>query len=271
MNTIPILQKAIDIIHEIAADEGGGLAAKHLSLSLGIAPATTYRILRTLAGNDWLRETRRGEFQLAFGLARVTRSYARVEHALSLLRRPLRELTERTGLSAKVSIREGMQVVTALRAESRRPNSISSPIGSRMHLLDSGSVGVSLMARLPKNEVMRILKSTTNAGVAEELVLRKSPPPKRPVTAARLARAIRDSRNVGRPAIDRFGVRRADHCGVAGGFFGRTPATRMPARTQGLRRANADGAKGRWRIFGLSIAVLISSAFSRKLQPSPIW
>ncbi|WP_232767018.1 IclR family transcriptional regulator [Geminisphaera colitermitum] len=173
MNTIPILQKAIDIIHEIAADEGGGLAAKHLSLSLGIAPATTYRILRTLAGNDWLRETRRGEFQLAFGLARVTRSYARVEHALSLLRRPLRELTERTGLSAKVSIREGMQVVTALRAESRRPNSISSPIGSRMHLLDSGSVGVSLMARLPKNEVMRILKSTTNAGVAEELVLRE--------------------------------------------------------------------------------------------------
>lgn len=159
MNTIPILQKTIDIVHEIAADESGGLGAKHLSMTLGIAPATTYRILRTLAKNDWLRETRRGEFQLAFGLARVTRSYARVEHALAQLRRPLQELAECTGLSAKISIREGMHVVTALRAESRRPNSISSRIGSRMHLLESGSVGTCIMARLPKGEVTRILRS----------------------------------------------------------------------------------------------------------------
>jgi DNA-binding IclR family transcriptional regulator len=132
-------------------------------MELDIAPATTYRILRTLVKNNWLRESRRGEFRLAFGLAQVTRSYAHLEHVLGLLQGPLRELSHETGLSAKISIREGLQAVTALRAESRRPNSISSPVGSRMHLMDAGSVGTILLAQLPRPEVLRVLHSAKTA------------------------------------------------------------------------------------------------------------
>ncbi len=159
MNTIPVLQKALDVIHSIAASENGSLGAKQLSMDLCIAPATTYRILRTLVKNNWLRESRRGEFRLAFGLAQVARSYSRLEHTLNLLQNPLQELSNATGLSAKISIREGLQTVTALRAESLRPNSISSPTGSRMHLLDSGSVGIVLLAQLQKSEILRVLHS----------------------------------------------------------------------------------------------------------------
>ncbi|AHF90745.1 transcriptional regulator [Opitutaceae bacterium TAV5] len=183
MNTIPVLQKALDVIHAIAANEGGGLGAKQLSMELGIAPATTYRILRTLVKNNWLRESRRGEFRLAFGLAQVTRSYARLEHVLGLLQGPLRELSHETGLSAKISIREGLQAVTALRAESRRPNSISSPVGSRMHLLEAGSVGTILLAQLPRPEVLRVLHSAREDG--ERLPEREEPQWLKEIAAAR--------------------------------------------------------------------------------------
>ena len=160
MKDIPVLRKALDIIHAIAANEGGGLSAKELSLGLGVAPATTYRILHTLKANDWLHEGRRGEFRLGFGLARVARAYAKVEHVMARLRQPLRELTGATGLSSKISIREGDQVVTALRAETLRANSISSPVGSRMHLRDSGSVGAALLAALPVAETRRLLRAS---------------------------------------------------------------------------------------------------------------
>jgi DNA-binding IclR family transcriptional regulator len=158
MKNIPVLQKTVDILQAIAASESGGLSAKQLSLGLGVPPATTYRILHTLLDNQWLHESRRGEFRLGFGLARVARAHARVEHVMARLRQPLRELTEATGLSSKISIREGDQVVTALRAETLRPNSISSSVGSRMHLRDSGSVGVALLAALPAAEVRRLLQ-----------------------------------------------------------------------------------------------------------------
>lgn len=160
MKNIPVLQKTVEIIEAITASESGGLSAKQLSIGLGVPPATTYRILHTLLDNEWLHESRRGEFRLGFGLARVARAYARVEHLMGRLRQPLRELTEATGLSSKISIREGDQVVTALRAETLRPNSISSSVGSRMHLRDSGSVGVALLAVMPAAEVRRLLQPT---------------------------------------------------------------------------------------------------------------
>jgi Transcriptional regulator len=160
VKNIPVLQKAVEIIEAIASSEGGGLSAKQLSLGLGVAQATTYRILHTLKNNDWLHESRRGEYRLGFGLARVARAYARVEHVLERLRGPLRELTEATGLSSKISVREGEQVVTTLRAEALRVNSISSPVGSRMHLRDSGSVGAALLAGMSPAEVRRLLGDT---------------------------------------------------------------------------------------------------------------
>lgn len=160
MKNIPVLQKAVKIIEAIAASEGGGLSAKELSLGQGVPPATTYRILHTLLDNEWLHESRRGEFRLGFGLARVARAHARVEHLMGRLRQPLRELTDATGLSSKISIREGDQVVTALRAETLRPNSISSPVGSRMHLREAGSAAMALLAALPAAEVRRLLQPT---------------------------------------------------------------------------------------------------------------
>ena len=158
MKTIPVLEKAISVVDALGTN-GGGLTAKQLSSQLEIPPATCYRILRTLGQANWLREGDRGEYHVAFGLARVVRACSDVDRQLLLVRPLLEQLAEETGLSAKISLREGRYAVTAMRAEAKRMNLISTPVGARLHLLEAGSAGVVLMAKMPVSESSRILSA----------------------------------------------------------------------------------------------------------------
>ncbi len=157
MTTIPVLQKAISVVGALGTN--GGLTAKQLSSQLEIPPATCYRILRTLGQANWIREGDRGEYHVAFGLARIVRACSDVDRQLLLVRPLLEQLAEETGLSAKISLREGRYAVTAMRAEAKRMNLISTPVGARIHLLEAGSAGVVLMAHMPESESRRILSA----------------------------------------------------------------------------------------------------------------
>ncbi len=161
METIPVLRRAISVVDALGTN-GGGLSAKQLSIQLGIPPATCYRILRTLALANWLREGDRGEYHIAFGLVRAARACSDVDRQLFLVRPLLEQLAEETGLSAKISLREGAHAVTAMRAEARRMNLISTPVGARTHLLETGSAGVILLANMPATESCRILSAPRN-------------------------------------------------------------------------------------------------------------
>lgn len=154
--TIPVLERAIGVVESIAANER--MTTKRLAEELEIPSATCYRILRTLARANWIREVGRGEFQLASGLARVARGFASIEQVMALWKNPLQALAFETGLSVKVSIREGMEAVTLLRTEAVRANAISSPVGSRLHLLEAGSAGVVLMSELESAELERLFQ-----------------------------------------------------------------------------------------------------------------
>ena len=156
MKTIPVLQKAISVVDALGTN-GGGLTAKQLSSQLEIPPATCYRILRTLGQANWLREGDRGDFHVAFGLARAVRACSDVDRQLLLVRPLLEQLAEETGLSAKISLREGRHAVTAMRAEADRMNQMSTPVGARLHLLEAGSAGIILLANMPEEESRRIL------------------------------------------------------------------------------------------------------------------
>jgi len=63
--------------------------------------------------------------------------------------------------SVKISVSEGGQAVCVARVESARPNSITSPIGSTMHLLSAGSAGILLMASASEPELRHILRKCT--------------------------------------------------------------------------------------------------------------
>lgn len=158
MKTIPVLQKTISLVDALGAS-GDGLTAKQLALQLKIPPATCYRILRTLSQANWIREGDRGEYLVGFGLVRAARACSDVDRLLLLAQPLLVQLAEETGLSAKISLREGCHAVTASRAEAKRMNAISTPVGARLHLLEAGSAGVILLANMPDAESRRILGS----------------------------------------------------------------------------------------------------------------
>ncbi len=158
MKTIPVLRKAISVVDALGAG-GGGLSAKQLALQLEIPPATCYRILRTLSQANWIREGDRGEYLVGFGLVRAARACSDVDRQLLLAQPLLEQLAEETGLSAKISLREGCHAVTARRAEAKRMNAISTPVGARLHLLEAGSAGVILLANMPDTELRRIMAS----------------------------------------------------------------------------------------------------------------
>ena len=161
-NTIPILEKTVAIINALA-NSTAGISAKGLYMGLNVPPATFYRILRTLGKHNWIRGNDEGHYQIAFGLASVASAYSDIQHLLRQLEVPLRALSDATGLSVKIATREGDSAVTAVRIESRRPNAITSKVGSKMHLAEAGAAGVILLSGLPRAQVDAILDAVPKA------------------------------------------------------------------------------------------------------------
>lgn len=155
-NTIPILEKTVAITNAIANSKTG-VSAKWLSMSLNIPPATCYRILRTLGKSNWIRSNDDGLYQIAFGLAAVTSAYSELESILRQINIPLRTLSDATGLSVKICLREGHNAVTMMRVESSRPNAIASKVGSKMHLAEAGASGAILLSTLSRAHTDSIL------------------------------------------------------------------------------------------------------------------
>lgn len=166
--TVPSLHKSIQILQAIS-DGLSPATVKGISAALRIPQATCYRIVRTYLQHNWLREGQKGDYRIAFGLARLTRGYAGVEHGLALLENPMRELADCTGLSAKITLCEGHQAVTALRAEPPNQHAITSPIGSGFSLV-IGSAAAVLLAGFPDEEIERIIKTAP-----EDCWLRQTP------------------------------------------------------------------------------------------------
>jgi len=153
---IPILKRSIALLNTVAGVPHG-IGAKQLSLELGIPQATCYRIIRTMEACDWLQKCGAGTYRVGFGLALLARSWSDVEQHIREWRPLLAELVEETGLSAKISVREGRHAVSVARIETSRPNIISSPVGSKIPLLEAGSVGIMLMASIPEEELDHLL------------------------------------------------------------------------------------------------------------------
>lgn len=154
---IPVLERAVSLLNAVS-DNPDSLSAKSLSMELGIPPATCYRMLRTFLNHGWLRENDGGNYRIGFGLARLTRSYSPLEQHLRDLQPLLKHLTRETGLSAKVSVREGDHAVSVARSEAQLPSIIASPIGARIRLTEAGSTGIILMGALEPEELRSLFR-----------------------------------------------------------------------------------------------------------------
>ncbi|MGZ0657263.1 IclR family transcriptional regulator [Coraliomargarita sp. W4R53] len=156
----PALDKAISILKYLG-DRNEPIFVKELIYALDIPPASCYRIVNTLIGNNWLREEPSGGLRIAFGLAHVARAFSEIETRLRELEPSLRRLAKDLQLSVKVSLREGYYASVALKAEPTLMNAISSSVGSRIHLA-VGSAGAALLSLMPDPEIQKILDSASD-------------------------------------------------------------------------------------------------------------
>lgn len=153
-NQIPVLRRAISLLESLAQREP--LSAKALSVELGIAPATCYRILCTFAAVRWVRRDAHGGYHLSQALGLVGGLARRMGIVLPRLAEPMRRLAELTRLSVKVTVREGAEWLIIARHELPKDVSVSLRVGMRSPVY-IGSVGAALLANEDDAQIHRLL------------------------------------------------------------------------------------------------------------------
>jgi DNA-binding IclR family transcriptional regulator len=160
-HTIPAVDKTVKLLH-LLAESGEALTSAQLAVKLGIAPSTCYRILQTMVAHDWLRVTAAGAFTFSAGMFPLLKPLSDYQQLFDALGAPLQALVDATGLTAKISIKQGDLASTVYRVESPRPLAPSFKVGG-VFPLAYGSSGACLLAGLSDAEIERILKASPAA------------------------------------------------------------------------------------------------------------
>lgn len=155
-DTIPALERAIELIHAVA--EGNHfLSIADLSRKTDIPQTTCYRIVRTLIDADWLRPRGQGQgYELSFGLLPLLKPFDDHRVLISVVHPAITDLVEQTGLSAKVSVASGQDAVTIHRVDCHRPIALTGRIGVHFHLAH-GSSGAALLSGMEDERIQEVL------------------------------------------------------------------------------------------------------------------
>ena len=153
-NTIPSLARAIRVMNALA--EGGEFSSLGLAKRLGISQSTCYRILQTLEDADWIR-AENGGYAFSRGLLPFVKPLMDVENLVTALRPDMESLAQSTGLTVKLSRRQGAEQVTIARVQSPRPIALSSTVGARFPVV-LGASGACLLSVLDDDAVDRLVE-----------------------------------------------------------------------------------------------------------------
>jgi DNA-binding IclR family transcriptional regulator len=164
--TIPIVEKTFRVLGAIGTN-GGAVSMHQLARSLDIAPSSCFRIIRTLQDQGWIAEKRTGGWELSVGLVRLLDGLTPVQRLIDASRGPLDDLVERTGLSGKLSVRQGDNAVTILRGESPAAFSMSGRIGAA-YPLGVGSSGAALCGDMTESEIEQLIKRSPASAWANQ-------------------------------------------------------------------------------------------------------
>lgn len=153
--TIPVLKKSIAVLRLIAEGRGN-TTMKALEQTLGVPHSTMYRLLQTLAQEDWVRQVEGGRFELSFGLLPLLQPLVRHELLIETVRDPMLALSRDTGLTTKLSVRQGHFDITIFRTESPRSASVHVKMGGAFPLV-IGASGAVLLSALEETTRQRII------------------------------------------------------------------------------------------------------------------
>ncbi len=159
-STVPILHKAIRVIRALSGPVEIG-SIQQLAEVAGVATTSCFRIANTLERERWVTKPGPGDpyYRLSVGLLPLLEPLQNVQRLVALSQSSLTALAQATSLSAKLSVREGLEAVTIARVEPNTGMSIGSPVGSRFPIV-VGSSGAALLAALADAEIQRIVKAS---------------------------------------------------------------------------------------------------------------
>ncbi len=158
LNTIPVLEKAIEVLEYIGAHPGR-VGQSEIKTALKIPQATCYRIITTLVEHNWLVKVNGKEYDISTGMLPVVRKAEFQLERYRVLQPVLEHLAKKVGFSAKLSVRDGDEQVNALCAKAPWDVALTTSPGSRDHLSTGSSVGVILASEMSGEELETLLKS----------------------------------------------------------------------------------------------------------------
>ncbi|MHB0774952.1 IclR family transcriptional regulator [Halomonas sp. WWR20] len=152
------LVRGLNILEGLAAAPGG-LALSDIAQIVGLAPSTTHRLLQALHQQGFItQDAAQGLWKVGVKTFQIGNTFLESRDVVATARPFLRRLTEESGETANLGIRdEGMAVFLA-QHESPQMMRMITRLGSRAPLHASG-VGKALMAWLPESEIERILEA----------------------------------------------------------------------------------------------------------------
>ena len=170
---IRVLERAYLIIDEVTA---GPRTVPELAEKLDIDPATVYRIVRNLSHEGYLRQLD-DSYRYGLGFKFLQLGHRLLEEMdLREIARPyLEELSERTGESSFLSLRDRYEVIFVDRVDGMQGIRLSVRVGDRRPL-NAGAAGKLLLAYAPKNIIEAVVgdyaTKVTDRTIVEEKALR---------------------------------------------------------------------------------------------------
>lgn len=151
---IPAVEKAVALIEHLGHSDHGVTQAE-LAKELEITGSTCYRIIQTLQKHEWLRKLPGNRYDLSSGILSAAMKLVNPAKRFERCQPLLNELAESSGLSVKLSIRQGGDQITILRAESPRPMTVSGKVGARFPVIE-GSVGAALLSNNSEADICQL-------------------------------------------------------------------------------------------------------------------
>lgn len=154
-NTVPMLQKALDIL-EYIGDSPVPVTLPELQRSLGISQSSCFRIVATLVARRWLDKCAGNAYEIAHGIVPVAEKARLRLEPYRRLQPALNRLANQVGYSAKFSVRDGDEFVNVCAAKTRRDALIFSEPGFRSPLDEPASVSTIMLAEAGEKDWKRL-------------------------------------------------------------------------------------------------------------------
>src|SRR5690349_12394523 len=154
--SVQSIERAFSLL-ELMADAGGTLGLSQLANQSGLPLPTIHRLLRTLVDLGYIRQESSRQYVLGPRLIRLGDASSRM---LSVWARPhLARLVDELGESANLAMLDGDEIVYVAQAQSRHSMRMFTEVGRRV-LPHCTAVGKAIMARMPEEQVLDLLRRT---------------------------------------------------------------------------------------------------------------